>query len=347
MIHKRFWGKDMSEALRSVRSSLGANALILETTNLSAEIGGGVEITALDEEASASDTDAAEVETGVKTTPHPMDEIRGELATLKSLLRWLAPGMNQANVVLDGLLKHGTAPEVLASIAEAMKNSAGADDRERLVHALRALIPTGGHIRGGGDRVALVGPSGVGKSSAIIKLTIFETQRRGCRVAWVSTDQRRLTTGDPLAVYAGILGVRYEMAGNRQELKHALDALCDCDLVLIDTAGGNPRDDKAIRDLAKLLHGFPDLRRALLMSAATNGADMVDWLALYRKVGLHSLMFTKLDECRFFGPALSAALTSGLPLSYVTSGANFAGDLQIAEADVFASLMLPEAGSDD
>jgi len=346
MIHKRFWGKDMSEALRAVRNSLGADALILETTNLAAEIGGGVEVTALDE-ASTSDAGGTEVETDVKSAPHPMDEIRGELATLKSLLRWLAPGMNQASVVLDQLLKHGTAPEVLALIAETMKTSAGADERERLLHALRALIPTGGLIRGGGDRVALVGPSGVGKSNAIVKLTLFETQRRSCRVGWVSTDQRRLTTGDPLAVYAGILGVRYEIAGNRQELKHALDALRDCDLVLVDTAGGNPRDDKAIRDLAKLLHGFPDLRRALLMSVATNGADMADWLALYRKVGLHSLMFTKLDECRFFGPALGAALNSGLPLSYVTSGANFAGDLQIAEADVFARLMLPEAGCDD
>jgi flagellar biosynthesis protein FlhF len=266
---------------------------------------------------------------------------------MKSLLGWLAPGISQANGVLTQLLKHGTAPEVVATVGDAMKAAPGVDDRQRLVHVLGALIPTGGHICAAGDRLALLGPSGVGKSSAIIKLTLFETQRRQCQVGWVSTDQRRLTTGDPLAVYAGILGVRYETAESRQDLKHALDALRDCDLVLVDTAGANPRDDKGMKALAKLLHGFPDLRRTLLLSAATNGADMADWLAIYRKAGLHALMFTKLDECRFFGSALGAALTSGLPLSYFSRGDNFTGDIEIAEAEVFASLALRGVGADD
>lgn len=337
----------MSEALHSVRSSLGPNVLILETANLAAEAGGGVEITAAAEAGAASAAGDAEVETAVKGASHPMDEIRRELATLKNLLYWLASGMDQANEVINRLLKQGTAPEVVATVAAAMKQAPGADDRERLLHALSALISSGGQLRGEGDRLALVGPSGVGKSSAIIRLTIFETQRRACRVGWVSTDQRRWTTGDPLAVYAGILGVRYETAGNREELKQALDGLADCDLVLVDTAGVNPRDHKGMRELTKLLHGFPDLRRALLLNAAINGADMAEWTAAYRKTGLHSLMFTKLDECRFFGPALGAATTFGLPLSYLASGPNFTGDIEIAEPEIFVRLVLSGSAADD
>jgi len=337
----------MSEALHSVRSSLGPNALILETANLAAEIGGGVEVTAAAEAGATSAPDGAEVEVVAPGASHPMDEIRRELATLKNLLYWLASGMHQANELINRLLEQGTAPEVVAAVAAAMKQAPGANDRERLQHALNALIPSGGQIRGDNDRLALVGPSGVGKSSAIIRLTIFESQRRARRVGWVSTDPRRWTTGDPLAVYAGILGVRYETAGNREELKQCLDGLADCDLVLVDTAGANPRDPKSMREVTKLLHGFPDLRRTLLLNAATNGTDMAEWTAAYRKTGLHSLMFTKLDECRFFGPALGAATTFGLPLSYLSTGPNFTGDIKIAEPKNFANLVLSGSAADD
>ena len=338
---KRFWGRDMGQALRAVRSSLGPDALIMETKNLSKDLGGGIEITALAEAPGLNDMDETEMEGVAEAAPLPVDEIREELAALRSMLRWLAPGINHAGTVSAVLLKHGFAPETIATITEAMKSIHGADDRERLYRALAELIPSGGQINAAGDRLALIGPAGVGKTTTIIKLTIFETQRRSCRVGWVSTDQRRLVIGDPLAIYAGILGVHYETAANRKELKQTLDRMTDLDLVLVDTAGVNPRDGAGMKELSQLLHGFPDLRRALLLSAVTNGADMADWVAEYRKAALHSLIFTKIDECRFLGPVVSTALSVGVPLSYVTLGQNFVGDLEVAKPAIFASLILP------
>jgi flagellar biosynthesis protein FlhF len=242
------------------------------------------------------------------------------------------------------LIEHGFAPEVIAAVTERMLTSRGGNARERLEQSLAALLPDLTLPRSG-ERLAFVGPAGVGKTTSIIKLTIYETQRRECKVGWISTDQRRLATGDVLAVYAGILGVRYETATDRRELKQAFDRLSGCDLVLVDTAGVNPRDPKGMKALAKLLHGFPDLRRALLMSAATNRAEMAEHLARYRKDGLHALIFTKLDECRYFGAALSTALTAGVPLSYIASGQNLVGDFDIAEPLTLASLIFPGVDS--
>jgi flagellar biosynthesis protein FlhF len=337
---RRFRGKDMSEALRSVRSALGPDALIVETQNLPKEAGGGVQITALCQDPVAEESGEVELETAVQTKAHPVDELRQEITTLKSMLCWLAPGLNQADKIFSALLKHGVTPEAMITITEAMKKAAGADDRERLYRAISGLISSGGQVRVDGERLALMGPTGVGKTTAVIKLTVFETQRRNCRVGWINTDQHRLATGDLLGVYAGILGIPYEKADNRKELKQAFDRLSDCNLVLVDTPGINARNGESIKELAKLLHGVPDLRRTLLMSAVTNGNDMADWVAIYRKIGLDSLFFTKMDECRYLGPVFNTALGSGVPLSYMTLGQNFAGDLEIARPEVFASLLL-------
>jgi flagellar biosynthesis protein FlhF len=237
-------------------------------------------------------------------------------------------------------MTHGLATETIARLSDAMKRSPGGDDRERWYCAMSGLVSCDGQIPPDRDRLALIGPAGVGKTATLIKLTIFETQRHERRVGWINTDCRRLAIGDPLSVYAGILGVRYETAGNRKQLEQALDRLSDCDLILVDAAGVNPRDEKSVQDLGKLLHGFSDLRRALLLSAATHDRDMTEWVKIYGKVGLNSLLFTKLDECRYFGPLVNATLSSGLPVSYITLGQNFTGDIEIAKPEVFAGLLL-------
>jgi flagellar biosynthesis protein FlhF len=332
----------MAEALRAVRSSLGSDALILETKSRSTESGGGVEITALAEEAGLEESGREERESASRQQPqaNPMDEIRQELLALKSMLGWLAPGLNHQDKVIKALATHGLAPEIVIQLSEAIKCSAGDSDREQWHRAISGMIPSGGQIRIERDRVALIGPAGVGKTSTLIKLTVFETQRRECRVGWINADGRHLAAGDSLAVYASILNARYEKAGNKKELKQALDHLSDCDLILIDTPGVNPRDAEAVQNLAKMFSGLANLRRTLLLNAATHGRDMAEWMTMYGKVGVNSLLFTKLDECRYFGPLINTVLRSGVPVSYITLGQNFAGDLEIAKPEVFASLLL-------
>jgi flagellar biosynthesis protein FlhF len=330
----------MSEALRAVRSSLGSDALILETKNYPKDLGGGVEITALAEEPAFEESVNGKGEMAVRSPANPMEELRQELAALKSMLGWLAPQLNHQDKIVKALMNHGLASEIVAKLSDAVKRSAGGDNREHWHHAISGLVPSGGQIRFERDRLALIGPAGVGKTATLIKLTVFETQRRECRVGWINMDDRRLAAVEPLAVYAGILNARYEKADNKKDLKQALDRLSDCDLILVDTPGVNPRDEESVQNLAKSFSGLPDLRRTLLLNAATHGRDMAEWVTMYGKVGLNALLFTKLDECRYFGPLINTTLSSGLPVSYVTLGQSFAGDLEIAKPEVFASLLL-------
>src|SRR5262249_6337426 len=148
----------------------------------------------------------------------------------------------------------GLSPEVTARISTLMEETAGIDDREKLYGALNRLIPSGGIVQDAVDRLALIGPTGVGKTMNMIKLTVLESQRLKRRIGWINADYRCLTGTEPLALYANILGVRYEVAENGNDLRSALERLNDCDLVLIDTAGTNPRDQQAMSDLAELFN---------------------------------------------------------------------------------------------
>ena len=332
----------MSEALRAVRSVLGADALISETKNLTKDLGGGVEITAL--AAGEIDDERAEM-TGVETASaikparHPLDELREELALLKSMLGWLAPGLSRQHKIIESLVHHGVTPENISKLLRAMENAPAGSEPERWQHAMAKLFPRPGALRSTGERLALIGPSGVGKTATLVKLTVRESQRRECRIGWVSMDERHLSANPMLDTYAGILGVRLERAASRGELKIALARLADCDLVLIDTPGTNPRRRDSIAQLAKSLHGLGELRSMLLLSAVTNSADLIDWVNNYRPIGLHSLLFTKLDECRYLGPLLNTALNAAVPLSFITCGPSFAEDLAPAQPEVFASLL--------
>jgi flagellar biosynthesis protein FlhF len=146
-----------------------------------------------------------------------------------------------------------------------------------------------------------------------------------------------------LALYAGILSVRYETAQCRTDFLRALERLSDCDLILIDTVGVNPRDQREVTRLAGLFEGLPQIRRTLLCPAATNGADLADWVVAFEPLRFGSLFFTKVDECRHYGALLNTAMAAGCPLSYFSLGQNMAGDLTVAGSDIVASLLLEEA----
>jgi flagellar biosynthesis protein FlhF len=337
----------MSEALRAVRSALGPDALIVDTCSGTRDGGAGVEITALLSGPSSDEFETSEIETPSKKPMAPFDDVRQELGALKSMLNWLAPELSHKWEFFKLLLNQGLAPEIIGRLAEAIKDSNDASSREGICYALSRLIPSGGQILQRKDALALIGPTGAGKTTSLIKLTVFETQRQHRLVGWVNTDQQGLKGSDPLAIYAAILGVSYETAVNGKDLKRALDRLSDCDLILVDTPGVNPRNEAGIHQLTKLLHGLPDLRAMLVLSAVTNGRDMADWVRIYSQARLDSLFFTKLDECRYFGPLINTALGAAAPLSYIALGQDLAGDLEIAKPEVLASLLLTGVNPND
>jgi flagellar biosynthesis protein FlhF len=341
---KQFLGRDMSEALRAVRESLGPDALILESRSLSDDR--GVEVIAMHEE-----TEQVRPSASARKAPQAvgdLEEVRHEIAEVRSLLKWLLPSITGQGLV-ENLLDQGLAPEVITRLAREMEKSPQKNDRERLFTALARLIPFSGELEKKSDRqgrLALVGPTGTGKTTSIIKLTV-RLAAAGGRIGWINLESRRIVGADLLASYCGILGVSYRAAYDRETLARAVEELADCDWILIDTPGLNPRDAAALDELGAALDPIADLQRMLLLSAATNGLDMMSWVERYKTIGFDSLAFTKIDECRHFGALINSAVSTGRPVSYVTLGQDLVNDIQLGQPDLLASLLLLGWNDDD
>jgi flagellar biosynthesis GTPase FlhF len=351
---REFWGRDMNEALQAVRVALGPDALILGTREESEENGaseGGVKVTAMGEK-SERDVEAPRRSTstrGRSTAVREESKIEGlkdicqQLEELKSLLHWLVPDLNKGGV-LEELAAQGVPPHLLSRLAQEAEGIEGDDERERMRQALVRLIPTGGTVEIRGEKgasLALIGPPGVGKTTSVVKLTVHLTRRDNRRIGWISLNNRCVANAEQLAVYAGILGIPYELVENKEGLALAVERLSSCELVLIDAAGVSPGDQEGIAELAEFLQDIPGLRRTLVLSAVTNGPDMNRWAKLYNPVGFDSLLFTMVDACGHFGPLLSTALTCGRPLSYIADGQKVTRDLEVANPEKLARLLLP------
>jgi flagellar biosynthesis protein FlhF len=200
------------------------------------------------------------------------------------------------------------------------------DLTQRLPIAENDLLETGGVF-------ALIGPTGVGKTTTLAKLAARYAARHGIRqVALISTDHYRIGAQEQLYTYGRRLGVPVYSADNAASLTARLDELADCKLVLIDTAGLGPRDSRLPMQLAELSGGGRKVNSYLVLAANSHAADLEHVTQKFRSNTLCGAILTKLDESTRVGAALSVLIRQQLPLAYVCDGQRVPEDLQRADA---------------
>jgi flagellar biosynthesis protein FlhF len=239
--------------------------------------------------------------------------------------------------VLRDLSRLGLAPDVARALAERVPADATAGESFRLPLALLMKhVPTvDDRLLSAGGTFAVVGPTGVGKTTTIAKLAArFALAHGAHQVALVSLDHYRIGARDQLLTFARILGVPMHVATNARELGAVLKQLGDRKLVLIDTAGMSPRDERLGAQFATLAApGSPRPIRTLLTLAANGDHLALDEIARsYAPAKPEAVLLTKLDEAASFGPALSVALRRALPLAHLCDGQRVPQDLHAAPA---------------
>jgi len=180
---------------------------------------------------------------------------------------------------------------------------------------------------------ALVGPTGVGKTTTLAKLAAQAVQRHGAsQVALVSMDHYRIGAAAQLEHYARLLDVRVYPAYEADSLRSVLDMLKSKHTVLVDTAGLAAGDERLEAQLAVLREGSRDLRVCLALAANATAASLDSAVRAYLPVSPDSVILTKLDEAPTLGGALSVVIRHGLPLEYVTDGQRVPEDIATADA---------------
>lgn len=209
-----------------------------------------------------------------------------------------------------------------------------------LREALATELPVAdGELLERGGIVALLGPTGAGKTTTIAKLAARYAARHGARdVALVSTDNERAGAREQLHVLGRRLGVTVCDADGPEALTHALEQLADYPLVLIDTAGHGLRDRALLRQIL-WVRAASNVRSLLVLPANAHPADLGELLRRYRPAAPEAVILTKLDESIRPGAALSVLVQHNLPMAYTTSGQRVPEDLALADARELASAL--------
>ncbi len=343
---RRFVALTSREALRLARRSLGSEAMVLA----SRAIADGFEVVAMAERDAAALAQAAAADAVNATGPAatalvPADTVLTELHSMRTMieerLASLAWNDQQKRDPLRGrllrtLLGAGFSARLSRAVLEQLPAGKSyaqglAFVRSELTRALPVQENEDALLEAGGA-YALVGPTGVGKTTTTAKLAARCVMRFGAgKLALVTTDGYRIGAHEQLRIYGNILGVPVYAVKDRANLQSVLGQLRDRHMVLIDTVGMSQRDRAVSDQIAMLCNVGLPVKRLLLLNAASHGDTLNEVVYAYQHAGngnqLAGCIFTKLDEAVTHGALLDTAIRHRLPVHYLSSGQKVPEDL--------------------
>ena len=203
--------------------------------------------------------------------------------------------------------------------------------RDQLVEQIQLKDDSQATMHEGPEIIALVGATGVGKTTTAAKLAAWHSLRENCRVALLSMDCYRVGATDQLRTYARIMRIPCEVVLRRPELEKALARHADKDLIIIDTAGKSPYDEQHVPELASWFAPFRGrIEPHLVLAATSKKEDLQAIVAAYTPLILSGLILTKLDETRAYAALCQQIVGSALPVSYLCTGQRVPEDFLVA-----------------
>jgi flagellar biosynthesis protein FlhF len=285
----------------------------------------------------------------------PSTELHREIRELRQLVEVLVTETPGAGVpaecalhykqLLDAGVPRKIAAPLVASVVRESDPDVIRDPRvfqQRLAIEIRKSVQVTGGVgltSGVTKRIALVGVTGVGKTTNLAKLAARHAVTHRARVALVTADTYRVAAPEQLRVYANIIGVPMHVTHTPQEMTAVLKTLKDYDVVFIDTAGGSQFNTGQLGELREMLAAARPDETMLVLGANTPLEDARHILTNFTPVKPTSLLFTKLDETRRYGAMYGVLAEAGLPVSYFGTGQNVPDDLVLAQPEMLARLL--------
>lgn len=340
----------MKDALVQVRAQLGPEAVILHSREIKRRrLFGlrrrrGIEITAATGLAAPERTKQAPV-----TEDWLHDQLAEPLHSLQAMVADLCrrktspvPDLPEELVpvytrLVDCDVRESVASELVCRLRDELSRSELAQSGlvcQRLTELVQQLLNVSGPAvcrDGITTVVAVVGPTGVGKTLTVAKLAANFKLRQNLRVGMLTTDTYRIAAVEQLRTYAEIVDVPLKVVMSPREMTAALGEMSDRNLVLLDTSGRSPGDELRIKELRSFLQEASPSEIHLVLSSASSESSLRRALDRFAALEPNRLLLTKLDEAATLGAAFSAVVSLPQPLSYVTMGQNVPDDIHVAD----------------
>ena len=206
------------------------------------------------------------------------------------------------------------------------------------------MLPVAGPIhltrRAGPTVIALVGPTGVGKTTTVAKLAANFSLREGRKVGLITIDTHRIAAVDQLQTYAQIIDVPLEVVTAPAQLRTAIDAMRDREVILLDTAGRSQNDRTKLNELKRFHDEARPHEVHLVLSGTCSRGALSETVNRFGAVGIDRVIFTKLDETVGFGAILSCLHQAKARLSYLTAGQDVPDDIEVGHGRRVAELIV-------
>ncbi len=263
--------------------------------------------------------------------------LRGILENQLSGLAWndFARRHPHRAELLSRLYRLGIKSSLSEKLVKQLENSESLEDSWRaLLAVISRNIPMIDYdMIDEGGIIALVGPTGVGKTTNIAKMAARYTLKYGAKnLALITTDSYRVGAHEQLKTYGRILGVPVYVADDETELKQVLSRLDDKQLILIDTAGMSHRDIRLAEQLSMLRQSHAKMKILAVLSAASQSLAMDEVIKAFKVSELDGCIASKVDESTSIGGIISVLIENQLQLNYISDGQKVPEDLHLANA---------------
>jgi flagellar biosynthesis protein FlhF len=249
------------------------------------------------------------------------------------------------------------AEEIVTKVSQGLSKQAIADNDavNRAVHdeIARRLPVEGGSGKleapedGRPRTIALIGPTGVGKTTTIAKLAATFKLKQGKKVGLITMDTYRIAAVEQLRTYAGIIGLPLKVVNTAEQLTEAIAEYQDLDAILIDTAGRSQKASDKLGELKQVLAAADPHETHLVLSSTVSQKVLLQTIDRFSAVDADRIIFTKLDEAVTGGVLLNVARRVGKKVSYITTGQEVPHEIEPGDSDRLATLVMGEGSGDE
>jgi flagellar biosynthesis protein FlhF len=300
-----------------------------------------------------------EKRTGVVQKDKSTDDLMKEINELKMLIKGIPPAQEShksyhfpdpiqsaQRLLVEQEVNKNLQNKWLSNLLEKWYTAGGSADEKNIQQWLKELIDSEMEtIQFGGisfvkKYVNVVGPTGVGKTTTLAKIAAECVIKHKKKVAFITTDTYRIAAIEQLKTYASILNIPIEVCYNLEDFKKAKEAFNDYDIVLIDTAGRNFRNQQYVEDLKKIIDFKSDMQTFLVLSLTSKQRDMMEIYKQFSLIPIDQFIFTKTDETESYGAILNMITQYNKGVAYLTNGQNVPDDMIPASPKVLTNLLL-------